>query len=91
MKRMASARLSSAYAALFDGLYAELADWVADWAPGISKQDTAAIGAVGVNALLGKRATSTLFQASEADIPDEQYIAEWTATLANRIESLRQG
>jgi AcrR family transcriptional regulator len=29
-----SARLNSAYAALFDGLYAELADWVADWAPG---------------------------------------------------------
>jgi AcrR family transcriptional regulator len=84
-----SARLNNAYAALFDGLYAELADWVADWAPGISKQDAAAIGAVGVNALLGKRATSTLFQASGADIPDERYIAEWTAILGSRIESLR--
>jgi hypothetical protein len=84
-----SARLNSTYAALFEGLYAELADWVKGWVPGISKQDAATIGAVGVNALLGKPATSTLFQASGADIPDEQYIAEWTAMLANRIETLR--
>jgi AcrR family transcriptional regulator len=86
-----SARLNDAYAALFDALYTELADWVTDWAPRISQQDAAAIAAIGVNALLGKRATSTLFHAPGTDIPDEQYIAEWTATLANRIESLRQG
>jgi AcrR family transcriptional regulator len=86
-----SARLNNAYAALFDTLYAELADWVKGWAPRISQQDAAAIAAIGVNALLGKRATSTLFHAPGTDIPDEQYIAAWTATLANRIESLRQG
>jgi len=84
-----SARLNNAYAALFDGLYAELADWVQGWTPGISQQDSAAIGAVAVNALIGKRATSTLFQAPGADLPDEQYIAEWTATFSSRIESLR--
>ncbi|MDT7723232.1 MAG: hypothetical protein QOE94_4243 [Mycobacterium sp.] len=86
-----SARLNNAYAALFDTLHAELADWVTGWAPRISQQDAAAIAAIGVNALLGKRATSTLFHAPGTDIPDEPYIAEWTATLANRIESLRQG
>jgi AcrR family transcriptional regulator len=86
-----SARLNNAYAALFDTLYTELADWVKGWAPRISQQDAAAIAAIGVNALLGKRATSTLFHAPGTDIPDEQYIAAWTATLANRIESLRQG
>jgi hypothetical protein len=83
------ARLNDAYAALFDGLYAELADWIQGWLPAISKQDAAAIGAVGVNALLGKRATSTLFCAPGADPSDERYIAEWTAMLASRIETLR--
>ena len=85
-----SARLNDAYAALFDGLYFELADWVASWVPGIPQQDAAAIGAVAVNALLGKRATSSVLHAPKADLPDEQYIAEWTALLASRIESLRQ-
>ncbi|MGH3971060.1 MAG: TetR/AcrR family transcriptional regulator [Mycobacterium sp.] len=84
-----SARLTDAYAALFDGLYAELADWVTGWIPTISRQDAVAIAAVGVNALHGKRATSTVFHEPRAAMPDEQYIAEWTAMLASRIESLR--
>jgi AcrR family transcriptional regulator len=86
-----SVRLDDAYAALFDGLYAELADWVTGWVPGISHESAAAIGAVGVNALHGKRVTQTLFHAPGAGISDEHYIAEWTAMLANRIESLTQG
>jgi AcrR family transcriptional regulator len=84
-----SLRLSNAYAALLDGLYAELADWITGWAPKTSQQDAKAIAAIGVNALLGKRATSTVFHTPAADIPDEQYIAEWTAMLARRIESMR--
>jgi AcrR family transcriptional regulator len=83
-----STRLNNAYAALFDGLYTELSEWLQGWAPSIDAQDAATLGAIGVNALLGKRATSTLFQAPGAVIPDEQYIAEWTATLASRIEAL---
>jgi hypothetical protein len=66
----------------------ELSEWLQGWAPSIDAQDAATLGAIGVNALLGKRATSTLFQAPGAVIPDEQYIAEWTATLASRIEAL---
>jgi AcrR family transcriptional regulator len=84
-----SARLNEAYAALFDGLYAELADWVRGWAPSINQQDVTAISAVGVNALLGQRATGTLFHTPGAAIPDERYIAEWTAMLASRIDALR--
>lgn len=83
-----SKRLNAAYAALFDGLYAELAGWVRDWVPKISKAEAAAIAAVAVNALLGKRATSTLLYPPKADLPDEPYIAEWTTMLTNRIEAL---
>jgi AcrR family transcriptional regulator len=85
-----STRLNDAYAALFDGLYAELADWVQGWVPGISQQEAAAVAAVGVNALLGQRITSTLFHAPAAGVTDdEHYVAEWTAMLANRINALR--
>jgi AcrR family transcriptional regulator len=84
-----SARLNDAYAALVDGLYAEVADWLTGWAPKINQQDATTIAAIGVNALLGKRATSTLFHPPGAEIPDERYIAEWTAMLASRVDALR--
>jgi AcrR family transcriptional regulator len=84
-----SPRLNNAYAALIDGLCAEVADWIQGWAPKISKQDAVAIAAVGVDALLGKRATNTVFRVSATDLQDEHYIAEWTAMLAGRVEALR--
>jgi AcrR family transcriptional regulator len=84
-----SARLDDAYAALVEGLCTELADWLTGWVPKISEECAATIAAVGVNALLGKRATRTLFHAAGADIPDERYIPEWTALLAARIQELR--
>jgi AcrR family transcriptional regulator len=86
-----STRLNDAYAALVNGLYAELTDWVTGWAPNISREHASAIAAIGVDALHGKRATGTLFHVRAAGITDEQYIAEWTAMLASRIESLMQG
>lgn len=82
-------RLNDAYAALFEGLTAELADWVKGWAPQIGKREAARVGAFGVNALLGKRAISTVFRAEALDIPDDQYLTEWTAMLANRIQTLQ--
>jgi AcrR family transcriptional regulator len=84
-----SKRLTNAYAALFEGLYAELADWVHGWVHGISKRDATTLATAGVNALYGKRATGSYLKRSKADLPDEQYIAEWTALIACRIESLR--
>ncbi|MBX9981837.1 TetR/AcrR family transcriptional regulator [Mycobacterium gordonae] len=83
-----STRLRDAYAALFDGLYAELADWIQSWAPAMSPHDATTLATVGVNALLGRWATSTVFHAPKPDIAaDEHYIAEWTTTLTSRIES----
>jgi AcrR family transcriptional regulator len=84
-----SSRLDAAYAALFDGLYAELADWLRHWTPNLSAQDARAMAEIAVNALHGQRATSTVFGATHAGIPDDQYVAHWTAMLACRIEALR--
>ena len=85
-----SPRLNNAYAALIDGLYAEVADWIKGWAPKISNHDAKATATVGVDALLGKRATNTVFRLSTTDMRDEHYIAEWTAMLAGRVEAHRQ-
>jgi AcrR family transcriptional regulator len=84
-----SPRLNNAYAALIDGLYAEVADWIKGWIPKISEPDSKAIAAIGVDALLGKRATNTVFRLPERNIHDEAYIAEWAAMLAGRVEALR--
>ena len=42
---------------------------------------------LGVDALLGKRATAMLFHAEGVAVPDEDYVREWTVTLALRIEA----
>jgi AcrR family transcriptional regulator len=84
-----SPRLNNAYAALVDGLSAEVADWIKGWAPKISKHDATAIAAVGVDALLGRRATHAVFRMPAMDMQDEDFIAEWTAMLAGRVEALR--
>jgi AcrR family transcriptional regulator len=80
-----SARLDTAYAALLDGLNAELADWIAAWAPTLSQQDCTVLAALGVNGLLGARVATSLFHQSRPRIPDDQYLSEWTALLATRI------
>ncbi|OHV04857.1 TetR/AcrR family transcriptional regulator [Mycobacterium talmoniae] len=82
-----STRLNDAYAALVDGLYAELADWIRGWAPHLGADDAKTIAVVGANALLGKRATGALFHAPATEMPDELFLAEWTTMLALRVES----
>jgi AcrR family transcriptional regulator len=84
-----SSRLDDAYAALVDGLYTELADWLKGWAPKISDDDAWTIAAIGVDALLGQRATRALFHTPGAVIADERYLPEWTQMLAGRIEAMR--
>lgn len=84
-----SPRLNNAYAALVDGLSAEVADWIKGWAPKTGKHDATAIAAVGVDALLGRRATHAVFRMPAMDMQDEDFIAAWTAMLAGRVEALR--
>lgn len=83
-----SPRLDTAYAALIEGLTAEVADWIKGWAGDTADDDATAIAAVGVDALLGKRTTNAVFRTPTTLIDDERYIAEWTAMLAGRIETL---
>src|SRR5271163_4086955 len=47
-----SARLDTAHAALVEGLNAELADWIAAWAPTLDEEDRAVLAALGVNGIL---------------------------------------
>jgi AcrR family transcriptional regulator len=82
-----SPRLKDAYAALIDGLYSELADWIKGCAPTMDDSETKRIAVVGINALLGKRATRIVFHSPQIDTPDDQYVADWTDMLVGRIRS----
>ena len=82
-----SPRLKDAYAALIDGLYGELADWIKGCAPTLDDSEAKRIATVGINALLGKRATRIVFDSPQIDTPDDQYVADWTDMLAGRIQS----
>ncbi|BBX36579.1 TetR family transcriptional regulator [Mycolicibacterium mageritense DSM 44476 = CIP 104973] len=84
-----AARLNDAYAALIDGLYTELDDWIHGWAPTMDSAESRTIATLGINALLGKRATAMFFHAEAAEAPDDRYLAEWTAILADRISNSR--
>lgn len=85
-----STRLDTAYAALVDSLNAELADWVTAWAPALSTPDAAILSALGINSLLGARFATSLFHQRKSHISDDRYLAEWTITLANRLETLQE-
>jgi hypothetical protein len=82
-----SARLDTAYAALIDGLTAELSEWITAWAPSMGKQDCAVVAALGVNGLLGARFAASIFHQRKPAIPDDRYLTEWTTQLANRLQT----
>jgi hypothetical protein len=84
-----SPRLDTAYAALIDGLTAELADWIRAWAPAMKKHDCTVLAALGVNGLLGARFATGIFREPQLRIPDDRYLTEWTAVLAGRIKTSR--
>jgi hypothetical protein len=71
-----SARRDTAYAALLDGLNAELADWIAAWAPTLTQQDRTVLAALGVNGLLG--ATRR-----DQPLPPIRHASPMTTTSAN--------
>lgn len=86
-----STRLDNAYAALVDGLYAELTDWIVAWAPDVDRQKCATLAALGVNSVLGARLSTTLFYQKSPHVPDDDYLTEWTTLLATRLETLQTG
>jgi AcrR family transcriptional regulator len=83
-----SARLHAAYAALVDGLYAELADWLRSWAPELGEADAKRVAVVGVDALVGRRASQLLFHTPAAEQSQEQDLTEWINLLALRIQQI---
>lgn len=84
-----SARLDTAYAALVDGLNAELGEWISVWAPDLRARQVAVLAALGINSILGARFSTSLFRQSDARVSDEEYLAEWTAMLAARVKAQR--
>lgn len=83
-----SARLDTAYAALIDGLNAELVDWITTWAPNLTRHQRKVLAALGINSILGARVATSLFHQSEPGIPDDLYLTEWTAVFTDRIQLL---
>jgi AcrR family transcriptional regulator len=83
-----SPHLDTAYAALVDGLNAELSDWISAWAPNLTPQQRTILAALGINSILGARLSTSLFQRSQSRVPDAQYLDEWTAILAARVQAL---
>lgn len=80
-----SPRLTDAYAALVDGLYGELGDWITGGAPTLDPAEAKRIAAIGIDALLGRRTSRIVFHANHIDTNDAQYITDWTDMIANRI------
>lgn len=80
-----SPRLTDAYAALVDGLYSELGDWITGGAPTLDPAEAKRIAAIGIDALLGRCASRIVFHANHIDTLDEHYITDWTDMIANRI------
>lgn len=83
-----SGRLDTAYAALVDGLCDELNGWINAWAPDKSPEQTKVLASLGINSLLGERFATSLFRRATAPSSDDEYLKEWTATLAARVQSL---
>ncbi|MDF2583643.1 MAG: TetR family transcriptional regulator [Mycobacterium sp.] len=85
-----SEHLDTAYAALVDGLTAELAGWIESWSPELADTERHVLAALGVNSLLGARFATNLFRRNDGAIPDADYLAEWTKLLATRITPERK-
>ncbi len=83
-----SAHLDAAYAALIDGLKAELIDWITAWAPTLTREQSEVLAALALNSILGARLETGLFNQPQSHISDSDYLTEWTTLLATRIETL---
>lgn len=83
-----SEQLDTAYAALVEGLCDELNGWIAAWAPKASGEQTRVLASLAINGLLGERLAGSLFHRTPAPMSDDEYLKEWTATIAARVLAL---
>ena len=60
---------------------------IAAWGPTLNKHHCAVLAALGVNGILGARFATGLFDQSNLHILHDQYLNEWTAALAARIQT----
>jgi hypothetical protein len=84
-----SARLDTAYAALIDGLTAELADWIAAWGPTVEKSSRSA-GRPGGQRHPRRTLRNRPVSRVQPPVPGDQHLNEWTAVLAARFETHRR-
>jgi hypothetical protein len=82
-----SAQLDTAYAALVDGLNAELADWITTWAPNLTPPQRKCWPHSGSTASSAARFATSVFHQPQNHTPDDQYLNEWTTVLTARIQS----
>ena len=73
--------------AIDDASYVLSKTEIAAWGLTPNKHRCAVLAALGVNGILGARFATGLFRESNLHIPDDQYLNEWTAVLAARIET----
>lgn len=81
-----SAQLDAAHTALIGGLTTELTDWISSWAPSLPSRQREAIAAIAFNSLLGAHVAAGVDRQGAS--PPAEYLTEWTALLATRIEKL---
>lgn len=80
-----STRLHEAYAALVDGLYTELSEWVNTSIPELDAAAARSIAMIGIDALIGRRVARVLFHTTAPHTPDPEYLTEWVTMLSTRI------
>ncbi|OBF62409.1 TetR family transcriptional regulator [Mycobacterium sp. 852002-51971_SCH5477799-a] len=81
-----SPRLNDAYAALIDGLYSELGDWINTCASSLDSTEAGRIAIIGVDALVGRSTSRIMLHSNHIDTTDEEYVTEWTEMIAGRIQ-----
>lgn len=82
-----STRLDAAYSALVTGLKTELADWISTWAPTAPGDQCELLATVGLNSILAAHFSENLFNQPSTPATAD-YLTEWTALLAARIQTL---
>lgn len=79
-------RLNDAYAALIDGLYSELGEWIKNCASSLDSTEAGRVAVVGVDALVGRSTSRIMFHSKHIDITSEEFVNEWTEMIVGRIQ-----